>query len=125
QLGGKLDPVTVDRDGVQKTFLAACRYFATERWQFTAPASVQVSPERFELWIIIEGDGSFRWSNDSAPFSLAQVWLVPAGLGQFEVAPESKTTILRTYVPADLASVAAKWTREGVSEADLKRLVFP
>src|SRR5271156_630242 len=82
QLGGKLDPVTVDRDGVQKTFLAACRYFATARWQFTAPASVQVSPERFELWIIIEGDGSFRWSNDSAPFSLAQVWLVPAGLGQ-------------------------------------------
>jgi mannose-6-phosphate isomerase class I len=125
QLGGKLDPVTVDRDGLQKTFLAACRYFAAERWQFAKPVSATISSENFELWIVIHGGGSFRWSNESTPFGPAQVWLVPAGLNQFEIAPESKTTILRTYVPADLASVAANWTHEGVSEAGLKRLVFP
>src|SRR3984957_14363105 len=125
QLGGKLDPVTVDRGGLQKTFLAACRYFATERWQFAQPVSAQVSPEHFELWIVIQGGGSFRSSNDSAKYAPAQVWLVPAGLNQFEIAPESKTTVLRTYVPADLATVAANWTREGVAETDLKRVVFP
>jgi len=38
---------------------------------------------------------------------------------------QSKTTVLRTYVPADLATVAANWTREGVAETDLKRVVFP
>jgi len=32
---------------------------------------------------------------------------------------------LRTYVPADLATVVANWTREGVAETDLKRVVFP
>ena len=125
QLGGKLDPVTVDRGGLQKTFLAACRYFATERWQFAQPVSAQISPEHFELWIVIQGGGSFRSSNDSAQYAPAQVWLVPAGLNQFEIAPESKTTVLRTYVPADLATVAANWTREGVAETDLKRVVFP
>jgi mannose-6-phosphate isomerase len=125
QLGGKLDPVTVDRDGLQKTFLAACRYFATERWQFAKPVSATISPKNFELWIVIHGGGSFRWSNESTPFAPAQVWLVPAGLNQFEIAPESKTTFLRTYVPADLASVAANWTLEGVPETDLKRVVFP
>ncbi|MGA3301068.1 MAG: hypothetical protein ABSD87_13345, partial [Candidatus Acidiferrales bacterium] len=87
--------------------------------------SAQISPEHFELWIVIQGSGSFRSSNDSAQYAPAQVWLVPAGLNQFEIAPESKTTVLRTYVPADLATVVANWTREGVAETDLKRVVFP
>ena len=125
QLGGKLDPVTVDRAGLQKTFLAACPYFATERWQFANPVSPAISPEHFELWIAIQGRGSFRWSNESASFAPAQVWFVPAGLGQFEIAPESETTFLRTYVPANLATVAANWTREGVAPSELERLVFP
>jgi mannose-6-phosphate isomerase len=125
QLGGKLNPVTVDRGGLQKTFLAACPYFATERWQFAKSVAPTISPEHFELWIVIQGRGSFRWSNESAVFAPAQVWFVPASLGQFEIVPESETTILRTYVPASLATVAANWTREGVAETELKRLVFP
>jgi mannose-6-phosphate isomerase len=125
QLGGKLSPATIDRGGLKKTFFAACRYFATERWQFTAPVWVQISPERFELWIVIEGSGSIRWANESAHFAPAQVWLIPAGFGQFDFAPESNTTMLRTYVPADLAAIAASWVQQGLSDADVKRLVFP
>lgn len=125
QLGGKLDPATVDRGGLKKTFFAACRYFATERWQFAAPVSVQVSPERFELWIVIEGSGSIRWAKESVHFAPAQAWLIPAGLSQFDFAPESNTTMLRTYVPSDLAAIAASWVQQGVSDADVKRLVFP
>ena len=123
--GGKIDPAAIERDGAKKTFFAACRYFATERWQFAAPISASASPARFELWIVIEGSGSIRWAKDSAQFAPAQVWLIPAGLGQFQFAPQSTTTILRTYVPADLAAVVANWTHQGVSKADAQRLVFP
>lgn len=125
QLGGKIDPITIERGGLKKTFLTACRYFATERWKFSKPVSAQSSPERFELWIVIEGTGSIRWAKESTNFSPAQVWLIPAGLDSFEIAPESNTTILRTYVPTSLASVAADWARQGANDDAVKRLVFP
>jgi mannose-6-phosphate isomerase len=125
QLGGKIEPASVERDGVKKQFLAACRYFATERWQFDAPVSAQSSPERFELWIIIDGAGSIRWAEKSADFAPAQVWLIPAGLGSFEWAPASPTTILRTYVPGDVHAIAADWTHQGASDQAVKKLVFP
>jgi mannose-6-phosphate isomerase class I len=124
QRGGKVVPVTIQRHGVTKTFFTACHYFATERWQFTAPVSTQSSSEHFELWIVIEGAGSIRWSNESAKFAPAQVWLIPAGLGTFELVPASKTIVLRTFVPGNLAAVIQNWERQGVSAADASRLVF-
>jgi mannose-6-phosphate isomerase len=124
QLGGKVVSAIVSLNGVTKTFFMACRYFATERWQFAQPVSAQSSPEHFELWIIIQGAGSIRWSKESAQFAPAQVWLIPAALGSFEFAPESDATILRTYVPANLASVAAHMQQQGVSAADASRLVI-
>jgi len=124
QRGGKIVPATIQRDGITKTFFTACRYFATERWQFDAAVSAQSSSEHFELWIVIEGAGSIRWSNESATFAPAQVWLIPAGLGAFELAPASKTTVLRTFVPSSLAAVIQNWERQGVSAADASRLVF-
>jgi mannose-6-phosphate isomerase len=125
QLGGKISPATVDNHGTKKTFFVACPYFATERWQFAAPISSQSSPEHFELWIILEGSGSIRWSAESAAFAPAQVWMIPAALGRFEFSPTSSTTILRTFVPSDLAAVAADWTSQGITKSDAARLVFP
>ena len=124
QLGGKVAPATVSRNGITKTFFIACRYFATERWQFAQSISVQSSPEHFELWIIIQGTGSIHWSKESLPFAPGQVWLIPARLGSFESTPESSATILRTYVPANLAVVAANMQQQGVSGAEASRLVF-
>jgi mannose-6-phosphate isomerase len=124
QRGGKVSPLTLQRDGVTKTFFAACRYFATERWQFAKPVTTRTSPQHFELWIVIEGAGSLRWAQESATFATAQVWLVPAALGQFQIVPESSATFLRTYVPADLVALSAQWAREGLGAEDLKRLVF-
>ena len=123
QRGGKVIPATISRNGITKTFFTACRYFATERWQFAHPVSAESSPEHFELWITIQGAGSIRWSQESVQFVPAQVWLIPAGLGSFELVPESNTTVLRAYVPTDLASVAANLQHQGVGAADTARLV--
>jgi hypothetical protein len=51
--------------------------------------------------------------------------MIPARLGRFEFSPESSVTILRTYVPSDLATVAVDWTRQGITKSDAARLVFP
>jgi mannose-6-phosphate isomerase len=124
QRGGKVEPAMVARAGVTKTFFTACRYFATERWKLTAPLSAQTSPQHFELLICVEGAGSIRWGKESIPFAPAQVWLVPAGLGSFQLAPESSATILRTYPPSSLAAAAAHLAAQGLSEPEISRLVF-
>lgn len=125
QRGGKVVPVTIEHQTVTKTFFTACRYFAAERWQFATPAATNSSREHFELWIVIEGAGLIRWSNESTQFAPAQVWMIPAGLGPFELVPESNSTILRTYVPTNLGAVAENLQRQGVSIADASRLIFP
>jgi mannose-6-phosphate isomerase len=124
QRGGKVVPATIQRDGLTKTFFTACRYFATERWQFAGPVSASTSSQHFELLIVLEGAGSIRWSQESAQFAPAQVWLLPAGLGSYELLPESNVTTLRTYVPRSLESLAADLKQQGVSERDVARLVF-
>jgi len=124
QRGGKVDSATISTAAMSKTFFTACRYFATERWQFAQPVSVRISHEHFELLIVLEGSGSFRWAKDSARFGPAQVWLIPAALGELEIAPDSKTTILRTYVPSSMAAATENLLQQGLGEQEVARLVF-
>ena len=118
----------VDRGGLQKTFFAACRYFATENWEFAEPVSAAISPEHFELLIFLEAAADpVRWSNESLHYAPAQVWLVPAGARtQFQFAPESQNHSF-AHLRARLISTTsrANWTREGVSEAEFARVVYP
>ena len=42
-LGQRVQPVQVQCGPLQRTYLAACRYFATERWQFSEPVAALTS----------------------------------------------------------------------------------
>jgi mannose-6-phosphate isomerase len=119
---GKVTPATIRRGSLQKTCLAASRYFATERWEFSERVTAATSPERFEVLIFVSGQG--RIESDSAPaaYKAGEVWLLPAGLGAFQLSPESPTSLLRTFVP-DLNQYARELTAQGVNEADCLRLV--
>jgi mannose-6-phosphate isomerase len=120
--GGQIDPVRVQNGSLTKTYLAACPYFATEKWEFSAPVSASTSSDRFELLIFIAGDGAIESNGASASYRPAEVWLLPAALGNYRLAPKSPTTLLRTYVP-DLPSFARQLADEKVPEAALSRLI--
>ena len=68
------------------------------------------SPERFELLIPISGRGRIEWDAESASYGPAEVWMLPAALGAYQLAPESPTSLLRTYVP-DLRRIRARTRR--------------
>jgi len=124
QLGGKIEPVSVRCGAVAKTFLAACRYFVSEKWEFSARVSSQSSREHFDLLVVLEGHGDFDFADESAPYGPAQVWMIPAALGNFEIAPQSRTSLLRTYVPASVEEFERELAAAGVSESERSRLVF-
>jgi mannose-6-phosphate isomerase len=123
QSGGKIDPVQIDRDGVTETYFAACPFFATVKWEFSGRIAAATSREHFDLLIFLDGNGSVRWGNEPIEYAPMQVWLLPAALGAYEFLPNSRTTLLRTYVPDRLPEFGRQFAEKGVSEAAWSRLV--
>jgi hypothetical protein len=55
-------------------------------------------------------------------YSPAQVWLLPATLGAYQLAPDSATTLLRAYVP-DLHGFVQRLAEERIAEEEWSRVV--
>jgi mannose-6-phosphate isomerase len=123
QVGGKIEPVRIHEEGAEKTYFASCPYFETARWEFERPVLMGSSAENFDLLIFLEGAGAIRWQGEQVDYGPAQVWMIPAGLGAYQMAPRSRTSMLRTVVPREAGEFGAGLAQCGVSEADWSRLV--
>jgi mannose-6-phosphate isomerase len=123
QSGGKIAPVRIQVAGGEKTYFASCRYFETARWEFSGPAPMASLQRCFDLLIFLEGSGTIQWGGEHAAYAPAQVWMIPAALGRFRVAPNTRTSLLRTYVPRQPGEFGPGLTQHGVSEAEWSRLV--
>lgn len=123
QRGGKVVPAEVKCGAVTKSFLVACRYFATEKWEFDERVVAESSPEHFELLIFLHGSGAIHFGGAHAKYNFGQVWMIPAAMGRFELAPSSRTSLLRTYAPASIETVARNMAKVGLGQAEISRLV--
>jgi mannose-6-phosphate isomerase len=123
QEGGKIEPVTIERGPLSETYLAACRYFVTERWEFSESISQKTSPEHFDLLISIAGRGLIETGEEKIAYAPAQVWLMPAALGAYQIVPQERTEFLRTFVPGGLDEYVRQLGERGVSESQLTQLV--
>jgi mannose-6-phosphate isomerase len=124
QSGGLCEPVRVTHGAVTETVFAACRHFATERWEFREKIAAVTSPEHFDLLIFLEGKGRIEFADGAESYEPAQVWMLPASLGAYQLLPESPATLLRTYVP-DLQEFVQRLNEERVEEAAWSRVVHP
>jgi len=124
QSGGRCDPVRISHGAITKTFFAACQYFAAERWDFRERVAAVTSPEHFDLLIFLEGAGCMEFAERAEAYSPAEVWLLPAALGAYQLVPEVPTTLLRTYVP-DLNEFVRRLADERVEENEWSRVVHP
>ena len=123
QKGGKIEPVRIERNSLATTYFAACRYFITEKWEFDRSLSRRVQPELFELLIFLAGSGEIHWDGGTVKYGPAQVWLLPAALGTYELRPGSDSQVLRTYVPVDMDALGRELENQGVAKKDWSRLV--
>jgi mannose-6-phosphate isomerase len=124
QSGGRCEPVRVTHGAITETFFAACRHFAAERWEFRERIAAVTSPEHFDLLIFLEGKGTIEFADGTEAYAPAEVWMLPAGLGAYQLVPESATTLLSTYVP-DLHDIVRRLAEERVEEAAWSRVVHP
>jgi mannose-6-phosphate isomerase len=101
QCGGKLHPDSEQRGGLTLSTLVACPYFVTEKWEFAGKISAAASPEHFDLLIFIEGNGTIHSNGGDAEYAPAQAWMLPAALGEYQLAPKVATALLRTWAPQE------------------------
>ena len=99
QRGGRVEPVVSQSGGLKLSYLAACPHFVVERWEFGESVGGTTSPDHFELLIVLAGQGRIGWGNETVNYNPGEVWFLPAALGTYSTAPNSPTTMLRTYVP--------------------------
>ncbi len=125
QSGGKLAPVRIARGRLTETYFAACRYFAAEKWEFAERVAGVTSAEHFDLLIFLEGRGRIESADTALEYGPAQVWLLPAALGAYQLAPDSQTTLLRSYPPDIANDFVRRLTDQHIEESAWSPLVFP
>jgi mannose-6-phosphate isomerase len=125
QVGGKLAPCAAVHSTLTETFFAACPYFATERWDFSARVGAVTSRERLELLIVLEGGGQIECGHERLEYGGAQAWLLPAALGAYQLTPHGRTSLLRTYVPDIMQDFVARLEEQRVRKESWSRIVFP
>jgi mannose-6-phosphate isomerase len=123
QMGGKIQQFRIERDPVTETHFVVCPYFAVEKWEFKEPLLASTSPEYFELWIILDGSGEIRWGRERTTYGPVQAWLIPAALGDYEITPETSTSLLRAHVPGDLSEASRSLEARGIPATTVARLV--
>ena len=125
QSGWRIEPAQIQIGPLLKTYLAACRHFAVERWQFSGEVLARTSPGQFELLVVIEGSGRIVWGAESADYAAGECWFLPAALGAFQLVPtRSSTTLLRAHVP-DLPEFERELSGAHVDPAARARIIHP
>jgi mannose-6-phosphate isomerase len=125
QSGGKIEPARIERGGVTTTYFVACRYFTTEKWEFSERVASATSREHFDLLIILDGRGNLHWHDQRAEYAPMQVWMLPAALGAYQLLPDLRTSILRSYVPQNVDEFVRRLADQGIPESVWSRLVYP
>ena len=119
----KVRPLHLPGDGVHKMLLAACSYFATERWEFRVTVEAESRHGHFELFVVLDGAGYIHWQGSPLSYKRGQCWFIPASLGKFSLQPEQSTSVIRTYVP-DLPRLWAELRQAAIPETLLAQTVF-
>lgn len=82
------------------TTIQTCEYFQLDRHEITEETAFPVSGKSFHALFIEKGAGVIRRADGEEPLACGQSWLVPAGLGDYEIIPDSgPLTVLQTTIP--------------------------
>ena len=108
------------------SLLAACKYFATGKWDISRPQKRYSSDLEFSfsVFVFLSGTGQLVWREGRAKYTAGECWFVPAEFEECSVVPTRPTSILEAHVP-DLPQLVKQLKREGMDGDSLSQTVFP
>jgi mannose-6-phosphate isomerase len=119
---GKIIPLPLHSPEATKYLLAACHFFATERWDCHRTIFIESDPQHFQVIVILEGAGKFLDSDEAFDYLPGQTWFLPASLPATMLHPSTRTSLMRIFVP-DLDSFRRQLRNQGFDERSLSRVL--
>jgi len=120
---GRVPPLALHSPDANKHLLAACPFFATERWDCDRTTPIEGDPAEFQLLIFLNGRGTIHDSESASAYLPGQAWLVPASLSIVLLQPEEPTSLLRITVP-DVSSLRFQLQSQGFEPQMISRVVL-
>lgn len=120
---GKIPPLSLHSPDADKHLLAACEFFATERWDCDRTTLIEGDPTEFQLIVILSGRGKLYDEETYYPFVAGQAWFLPASLSLAILQPKEPTSILRVTVP-DKEILHGQLVRMGFEPQAISRVLM-
>lgn len=120
---GKVPPIALHSPDANKHLLAACEFFATERWDCDRTTFIEGDPAEFQLLVILNGSGTLHDSESACPYVPGQAWFVPASLPLVLLQPRTVTSLLRVTVP-DIESLRRQLQKQGFEQQAISSVVL-
>jgi mannose-6-phosphate isomerase len=119
---GRIPPLALHSPDARKYLLAACQFFAAERWECHKTTFIESDTDHFQLIVILEGCGKFYDSETEFGYCPGQTWFLPASLPVTMIQPVRNTTLMRIFVP-DLGLLRQQLRNMGFDETSLSRVL--
>ncbi|MCK4257392.1 MAG: class I mannose-6-phosphate isomerase [Halanaerobiales bacterium] len=111
--------IIFEEDGWKSRLITACPYFAVEELE-VEHLVCQINPERFEIWMVLEGNGTLNTKTDNYQLTVGETWVIPAALGDVELKGNIK--ILKSYIPDLQKEVITPLLAKGYTKEDLSKV---
>ncbi len=99
---GPLRPSVIrESDGVHVELIGHCSYFETHRLMMDSGATFSntCNGDTFEIWAVLSGSATVRWTGDPVEVDAVGWVLLPAALGAYTIEANTESTLLRVLTP--------------------------
>ncbi len=83
-----------------RRYILASRYFAVEELSLQETAFFTSSPERVEVYSVLEGEGRVENASGWLGYRAGETWIIPPGAADYRFVPQEKSVLLKFYIPS-------------------------
>ena len=107
-----------------RRYIMACRHFAVEEVLLRKMASFKSSPQRVEVYSVLEGEGRVENTSGWLGYRTGETWVIPPGAGAYRFVPQQGTRLLKFYVPDLMQDFRRPLAARNVSPEQVEKVVF-
>jgi mannose-6-phosphate isomerase len=107
-----------------RRYIMACRYFAVEEIFLRKMATFKSSPQRVEVYSVLEGEGRVENTSGWLGYRTGETWIIPPAAGAYRFVPQEETCFLKFYVPNLIEDFRRPLAARNVPPEDVEKVVF-
>jgi mannose-6-phosphate isomerase len=107
-----------------RRFVLASRFFALEELIVRHAANFHSSPERVEMFSVVEGEGRFENEAGWLAYRSGETWLIPPAAGRYRLVPRLDTRLLKFYVPDIERDFRQPLERQKIPPGKIRQIIF-